>query len=151
MWDETLELEAVLRRPYNIARSVELKSTVTGAQAMQMIRQWQSLLHSSLDLLAFPKSAKLKHRKREFLEKRPRSKCHQGTQQFSMAKGISDCNMKSLFLRLLTKIKANKKRYKPSSKRVWDRYCQKFRGCRNNFSSASGESDESGSSSSDSE
>ena len=78
---------------------------------------------------------------------------HEGNveQLFSMAKGISDCNMKSLFLRLLTKIKANKKRYKPSSKRVWDRYCQKFRGCRNNFSSASGESDESGSSSSDSE
>jgi hypothetical protein len=68
--------------------------------------------------------------------------CHEGNseQLFSLAKLLADPNTHPSFLRILTKICSNKKIYKPSAQRIWDRYQDKYKGARCYFGSESDES-----------
>jgi hypothetical protein len=79
--------------------------------------------------------------------------CHEGNseQLFSISKGLADPNTNPSFLRVMTKICANKKIYKPSHKRVWDRYQEKYKGLRTYHLSETDSSGEDSSSDSDSD
>lgn len=84
-WDDTIELEAFLRQPYMINKTIEHQSIghkkpITGAQGIQMISQWSKNMYGPLKLLDFPKSAKLKHRTRLQLPARDRSILSEATQ-----------------------------------------------------------------------
>jgi len=70
-------------------------------------------------------------------------------QLFSGAKHLSDPNMLPSFLKNLTKISANKSKYKPSVEQIWHMYQSKYSGLRNyenNDSDSSSDSDTSDSS-----
>lgn len=80
---------------------------------------------------------------------------HEGDteQLFSISKGLADPNTHPSFLRILTKISSNKKIYKPSHTRIWDRYQAKFKGarCFDGKESSNDDSDTDSGSSSDSD
>ena len=67
MYVATQELEAVLRQPYTIHRTIEFNMLCTGAQFMQMLGVWQKMMHSPIQVLSLPKSPKLKHRRRKLI------------------------------------------------------------------------------------
>ena len=76
---QSQELEAVLRQPATIHKTIEFNKKVTGAQCVQMISAWQKTMHGPVVVLDTPKPPKLKHRKRKVMDPVPLAGCFKST------------------------------------------------------------------------